>query len=43
MVPRNQLSDVLRELCEVKKDLEYVLNQYRKFEEREIKFCAEGQ
>jgi hypothetical protein len=39
---RNQLSEVLRELCEVKKDLEYVLNQYKKYEDRGIKFCVEG-
>ena len=43
LVARHKISEVFKELCEVKKDLEYVLNQYRKFEEREIKFCAEGQ
>jgi hypothetical protein len=43
IVPRNQLSEVLKELCEVKKDLEYVLNQFKKYEERGIKFCGEGQ
>jgi hypothetical protein len=43
MVARDQLSEVLRELCEVKKDLEYILNQYRKYEEKGIKFCIEGQ
>jgi len=41
-VPKTGMSDVLRELCEVKKDLEYILKQYRKYEERGIKFCAEG-
>ncbi len=41
IVPRHQLSEVLRELCEVKKDLEYILAQYKKYEERGIKFCAE--
>jgi hypothetical protein len=43
MVPRHQISEVFRELCDVKKDLEYVLSQYRKYEESGIKFCAEGQ
>jgi hypothetical protein len=43
LVPRHQLSEVLRELCEVKKDLEYILNQYKKYEEKGIKFCNEGQ
>jgi hypothetical protein len=43
LVARHKISEVFKELCEVKKDLEYVLNQYRKFEERGIKFCAEGQ
>jgi hypothetical protein len=42
MVPRNQIGDVFRELCEVKKDLEYILKQYRKFEESGVKFCIEG-
>jgi RecJ-like exonuclease len=42
VVPRNQLSEVLRELCEVKKDLEYILNQYKKYEDKGIRFCAEG-
>jgi hypothetical protein len=41
MVSRNKISEVFKELCEVKKDLEYILNQYRKYEERGIKFCAE--
>jgi RecJ-like exonuclease len=40
IVPRHQLSEVFRELCEVKKDLEYILAQYRKYEERGIKFCV---
>jgi rRNA maturation protein Nop10 len=43
MVPRNQISEVFRELCEVKKDLEYILKQYRKFEESGVKFCIEGE
>jgi len=43
MVPRNQIIYVFMELCEVKKDLEYILKQYRKYEERGIKFCAEGE
>ncbi len=44
LVPRHQVGEVLRELCEVKKDLEYVLSQYRRYEERGVKFCAgEGQ
>jgi hypothetical protein len=42
LISRNQLAEVYRELCEVKKDLEYVLKQYRKYEERGIRFCAEG-
>jgi len=42
MVPRNQIIYVFMELCEVKKDLEYILKQFRKYEERGIKFCAEG-
>jgi len=41
MVPRNQIGDVLRELCEVKKDLEYILKQYRKYEESGVKFCVD--
>jgi len=41
-VPKQKLGEVLKELCEVKKDLEYVLNQFKKYEERGIKFCAEG-
>ena len=41
-VPKHKLSEILKELCEVKKDLEYVLNLYKKFEERGIKFCSEG-
>jgi hypothetical protein len=40
VVPRHQLSEVLRELCEVKKDLEYILAQYKKYEERGVKVCA---
>jgi recombinational DNA repair protein (RecF pathway) len=42
VVPKQKLELVLKELCEVKKDLEYVLNQYKKYEESGIKFCAEG-
>jgi len=42
MVPRNQIIYVFMELCEVKKDLEYILKQYKKYEERGIKFCPEG-
>jgi hypothetical protein len=41
LVARQKISEVFRELCEVKKDLEYVLKQYKKYEERGIKFCAE--
>jgi hypothetical protein len=43
MVSRNQVSEVFKELCEVKKDLEYIINQYRKYEENGVKFCIEGQ
>jgi hypothetical protein len=39
-VPRNQLSEVLRELCEVKKDLEYVIERFKKYEQRGIRFCG---
>lgn len=43
-VSRSQIREVFRELCEVKKDLEYVLSQYKKYEERGVKFCdGEGQ
>jgi hypothetical protein len=42
-VSRDKLSVVLRELCEVKKDLEYIINQYKKYEERGIKFCEAEQ
>ncbi len=43
-ISRSQIREALRELCEVKKDLEYVLSQYKKYEERGVKFCAgEGQ
>jgi hypothetical protein len=42
VVPRNQLDDVLRELCEVKKDLEYVIERFKKYEERGIRFCGGG-
>lgn len=43
VVPKQKLSEVLKELCEIKKDLEYVLNQYKRYEEKGIKFCREGQ
>jgi hypothetical protein len=43
LVPRDHVADVLRELCEVKKDLEYIL---KRFEEYEVgakgKVCVEG-
>ena len=42
IVPKHQIKEVFKELCEVKKDLEYVLDRYKKYEERGIKFCAEG-
>jgi len=41
-VPKEKLGEVLKELCEVKKNLDYALNQFKKYEERGIKSCREG-
>jgi hypothetical protein len=43
MVPKvgTNIDAILRELCEVKKDLEYILERYKEFERMGIKFCAE--
>jgi len=42
-VPKTDISAILKELCEVKKDLEYVLKRYKEYEEEGgVKFCAEG-
>jgi len=40
-VPKTHMSEVLRELCEVKKDLEYILKWYREFERGGVKFCED--
>jgi len=41
-VPKTELSEILKELCEVKKDLEYILKRYKEYEEEAgVKFCAE--
>jgi hypothetical protein len=37
--PKSDMSEIFRELCEVKKDLEYILDRYREFERRGVKFC----
>ena len=40
-VPKTELSSVLRELCEVKKDLEYILKRFEKYEDAGVKVCVE--
>jgi hypothetical protein len=42
VMPRQQVGDVLRELCEVKKDIEYVIERFKKYEQMGIKFCADA-
>jgi|GEM_PF-6237795 hypothetical protein len=40
-VPRHRVNELIPELCRVKKDLEYILQIYKKHEEGGVKFCAE--
>jgi len=41
-VARTQITDeMFKELCEVKKDLEYILKRYSDFERGGVKFCEE--
>jgi hypothetical protein len=41
-VPKTELSSVLRELCEVKKDLEYILKRFEEYEAgAKVKVCVE--
>jgi hypothetical protein len=41
IVPKQKLGEVLKELCEVKKDLEYIIERFKKYEQMGIKFCGE--
>jgi hypothetical protein len=40
-VPKTHLSSILKDLCEVKKDLEYILKRFNDYERAGVKFCAE--
>jgi|ADKH01.1.fsa_nt_gi hypothetical protein len=40
-VPKTELSSVLRDLCEVKKDLEYIVKRFKEYEEgAKVKVCV---
>jgi hypothetical protein len=42
-VPKTEISSVMRELCEVKKDLEYILKRFEEYEKgAKLKVCVEG-
>ena len=39
-VPKSHIGELMPELCRVKKELEHILQIYKKHEEGGIKFCA---
>jgi len=41
-VPRKQINSLMPDLCKVKKELEQILELYKKYEEGGIKFCTDA-